>query len=151
MKILYLHGWQSKLGGIKPTFLATNGHQVIEPALPPDDYDQALRIAQSELDSQRPRLVVGSSRGGSLAMNIQSGNVPLVLLAPAWKRWGKASVAKPGTVILHTPADDVVPFADSEELILHSGLPGSALIITGYQHSLTDPDSLQVLLEAVER
>ena len=50
-------------------------------------------------------------------MNINSGEAQLVLLCPAWKKWGTAKTVKPGTVILHSRADDVVPFADSEELV----------------------------------
>ena len=34
MKILFLHGWTSKPGGVKPTFLAQHGHTVLNPALP---------------------------------------------------------------------------------------------------------------------
>ena len=52
-----------------------------------------------------------------MAMNIDSGDATLVLLCPAWKRWGTARTVKPGTVILHSRADDVVPFTDSEELV----------------------------------
>ena len=58
-------------------------------------------------------------------MNINSGDAKLVLLCPAWKKWGTARTVKPGTVILHSRADDVVPFADSEELVRTSGLPAS--------------------------
>ena len=54
-------------------------------------------------------------------MNINSGEAKLVLLCPAWKKWGTARTVKPGTVILHSRADDVVPFADSEELVKNSG------------------------------
>ena len=46
-------------------------------------------------------------------MNINSGDAKLVLLCPAWKKWGTARTVKPGTVILHSRADDVIPFADS--------------------------------------
>ncbi len=49
-------------------------------------------------------------------MNISSGDTPLILLCPAWKRWGTASSVKQNTTILHSRADDVVPFGDSEEL-----------------------------------
>ena len=50
MTILFLHGWQSTPGGIKPTFLKDHGHTVLNPALPDDDFDQAVRIAQVEFD-----------------------------------------------------------------------------------------------------
>jgi hypothetical protein len=32
MKILFLHGWHSVPGGVKPTYLVNHGHQVINPA-----------------------------------------------------------------------------------------------------------------------
>lgn len=116
MKILFLHGWQSVPGGVKPTYLAQHGHEVINPKLPDEDFAEAVRIAQAEFDKHDPDVVVGSSRGGAVAMNINSGDARLVLLCPAWKKWGTVKKAKPGTVILHSRADDVVPFADSEEL-----------------------------------
>jgi hypothetical protein len=75
---------------------------------------------------------------------------PLVLLCPAWKRWGTATTVKPGTVILHSRADETVPFADSEELVRNSGLPPKALIVVGTDHRLADPEPLKAMLEAVE-
>jgi hypothetical protein len=50
MKILFLHGWQSAPGGIKPTYPREHGHDVLRPALPDDDFDAAVRIAQGEYD-----------------------------------------------------------------------------------------------------
>jgi hypothetical protein len=61
-------------------------------------------------------------------MNIDSGEAKLVLLCPAWKKYGTARTVKPDTVILHSRADDVVPFADSEELVRNSGLPACGRI-----------------------
>ena len=138
MKVLFLHGWQSTPGGVKPTYLKDHGHEVLNPALPDDDFDAAVRIAQAEFDQHRPDVVVGSSRGGAVAMNINAGSTPLVLLCPAWKRWGTAKTVKPGTVILHSGADDVVPFADSVELVRNSGLPPESLIVVGQEHRLAD-------------
>ena len=48
MNILFLHGWQSTPGGLKPTFLMDHGHEVLNPHLPDDDFDAALKIAQAE-------------------------------------------------------------------------------------------------------
>lgn len=146
MKILFLHGLQSTPGGVKPTFLAQHGHEVLNPALPDDDFDEAVRIAQADFDRHQPDVVVGSSRGGAVAMNIEAGDTPVVLLCPAWKRWGTAMKVKPGTVILHSPADDVVPFADSEELVRNSGLPSESLIDAGTEHRLADEESLGEML-----
>ena len=145
MKVLFLHGWQSVPGGVKPTFLKDHGHEVVNPALPDDDFNDAVRIAQAEFDKHQPDVVVGSSRGGAVAMNINSGEAKLVLLCPAWKKWGTARTVKPGSVILHSRADDVVPFADSEELARASG---ATLIEVGNDHRLADPEPLAAMLMA---
>jgi hypothetical protein len=73
-EILFLHGWQSVPGGVKPTYLAQHGHEVITPKLPDEDFEAALRIAQAKYDRHRP------------------------------------DKAKHKTTILHSRADDVVPF-----------------------------------------
>src|SRR5262245_25519263 len=151
MKILFLHGWQSAPGGVKPTFLVRQGHEVFNPALPDEDFEAAVRIAQAEYDRHRPHVVVGSRRGGAVAMSLDSGDTPLVLLCPAWKKHGRARTAKKGTTILHSRADDVVPFADSEELVRTSGLPASALVEVGNDHRLADPEPLAAMFRACER
>jgi hypothetical protein len=148
MKVLFLHGWQSVPGGVKPTYLRDHGHEVLNPKLPDDDWDEALRIAQAEFDAHRPPVVVGSSRGGALAMGLASGDARLVLLCPAWRKFGSARTVKAGTVILHSRADEVVPFADSQELLRRSGLPPTALIEVGSDHRLADPASLAAMRRA---
>jgi hypothetical protein len=80
-------------------------------------------------------------------MNIHSGNAKFVLLCPAWKKWGTVKTVKPGTVILHSRPDDVIPFADSEELARNSG---AALIEVGKDHRLADPEPLEAMLRACE-
>ena len=96
---------QSVPGGVKPTFLAQHGHEVVNPKLHDDDFNEAVRIAQEEFDKHQPQAVVGSSRGGVVAMNIKIGDARLVLLCPAWKKWGKVKMVKPGSVILHSRTD----------------------------------------------
>jgi hypothetical protein len=149
-RILFLHGWTSRPGGVKPTFLAQHGHEVLNPALPDEDFGEAVRIAQGEFDRHQVDVIVGSSRGGAVAMNIQSGDTPLVLLCPAWKRWGTAKTVKPRTLILHSRTDEVIPFAESEELVRNSGLPATALIEIGRDHRLADPEPLRAMLKACE-
>jgi predicted peptidase len=151
MKLLYLHGLDSKPGGIKPTFLRQQGHEIINPALPNEDMDRSVRIALSAYDESRPEIIVGSSRGGAVAMGLDSGLTPLVLIAPAWKRWGTAQTVKAGTIILHSQHDEVIPIEDSRELVRASGLPGSALVVVGRDHNMIDEVALRALLEAIER
>lgn len=81
MRILFLHGWRSVVGGVKPSYLKDAGHGVVNPALDDDDFDAAVRTAQAEYDQHKPDVIVGSSRGGAVAMNIDSKDTPLVLLS----------------------------------------------------------------------
>jgi len=148
--ILLLHGWRSVPGGVKPTWLVRHGHTVLNPKLPDEDFGAAAQIAQAAFDQYRPQVVVGSSRGGAVAININTPGARLVLLCPAWKRWGTATAVKLDTVILHSRADDVVPFADSQELVRNSALPASALIEIGTDHRLADPEPLKAMLLACE-
>src|SRR5207249_205497 len=92
-----------------------------------------------EVNRHHPDVVVGSSRGGAVAMNLDTGPTPLVLLCPAWKRWGRARRVKPGTVILHSEQDDVIPPADSRELLRNSLLPESALVTEQVCHAAGGP------------
>lgn len=150
MLILFLHGFNSTISGVKPTYLKDHGHSVFQPKLP-DDFFEAVWIAQVEFDRHHPDVVVGSSRGGAVAMNIDSESTPLVLLCPAWKQWGTATTVKPNTVILHSKADELVPFFDSVELVKNSGLPSESLIAVETEDRLADEESLKKILEAVEQ
>lgn len=82
-----------------PTFLASHGHTLLNPALPAEIFDKAVGIAQAEDDQHQPDVVVGSSRGGAVAINIDSQDTPRVLLCPAWKKWGKATIVKANTAV----------------------------------------------------
>jgi hypothetical protein len=71
-----------------------------------------------------------------------------VLLCPAWKKWRAAKTVKAGMVILHSKADDVITFTDSEELVRNSGLLASALIEVGTAHRMAEPEPLEATLRA---
>ena len=150
MKILFLHGWHSMPGGVKPTYLVQHGHEVINPALDDDNFERAVSTGQAQFELHKPEVIVGSSRGGAVAMNIIAASVRLVLLCPAWKNWGVVNTVSPGTLILHSRQDEVIPFADSQELIERSGLPATALIEVGSDHRLADPEPLAAMLKACE-
>jgi predicted esterase len=150
MKILFLDGLGSNPTGRKPAFLREHGFEVIYPVLPEWDFDEAVRTVQVALDADRPDVIIGYSRGGAVAMNMVSEDVPLVLLAPAWKHRGTANTVKPRTVVLHSPNDVLVPIDDSRELFRNSGLPQTALREVGEEHDMTDPEALRALVLAVE-
>lgn len=150
MKILFLHGWTSVPGGRKPTYLEEHGHQVINPALPDDDFNTAVDIAQRAYDEHVPDVVVGSSRGGAIALEIRTQATPLVLLCPAVHIWGSRKTVKAQTVVLHSRQDTIVPFETSQALIASSGLPLSRLVEVGHDHRLADEDSLAAMLQACQ-
>ena len=88
MKLLFLHGWQLVPGGLKPTYLKQAGQTVLNPALVDEDFAAAVRTVQAEYDQHQPDVVVGSSRGGAVAMNIQSGNTPARPALPSMEALG---------------------------------------------------------------
>ena len=45
MKVLFLHGWTSVPGGVKPTYLKEHGYEILNPALPDEDFEESVRIA----------------------------------------------------------------------------------------------------------
>ena len=53
--------------------------------------------------------------------------------------------------VLHSRKDDVIPFADSGELVTNSSLPPEKLIEVGNDHRLADEESLEAMLEACEK
>ena len=148
LKILFLHGWHSTPGGRKPQYLIEHGHQVANPALCPDDFEKALAVAQESYESQNPDVVIGSSRGGALAMNLKRVTAPLVLMCPAWKNWGDAKTVGGKTLVLHSRKDEVIPFEHSQELLANSALAENQLIEVGKEHRLASPEALDAMLKA---
>ena len=146
-KVLFLHGLESQPGGTKPAFLAQHGFEVLNPLLPKNDFLESCDIAQQYIDEHHPDVVVGSSRGGAIAMAIDPKGARMVLIAPAWVNFKGPSQVPPKTSILHSREDDVIPFANSVDL---SEKSDAILVDCGKGHRMNDPDALWVLLEAVK-
>lgn len=150
-RILFLHGYGARPGGVKPSFLRSCGHEVANPHLPDDDFDRAVAIAAAALREAQPELVVGSSRGAAVAMALDLGNIPCLLIAPAWKHWGTASRVPAGTIILHSEHDETIPLDESRELVANSQLPEESLVIVGANHAMNDDQAQAALRAAVEK
>jgi len=145
--IHFLYGSVSKPGGLQPTDLTESFLKVIDPALVDHDFEAAARTAHAAFDQHQSPVVVGSSRDGAVAMNINTGEARLVRLSPTGKNWGNSFTIKPGTMTLHSRADDSMSPADSEELAKDSG---AKLFEPGSDHRLADPPALAVMLSAWE-
>ena len=150
MKILFCHGMEGSPNGRKATALRDAGHDLSAPPLPKEDFERSLRLAAESLAECRPDVIVGSSRGGAVAMQVAlASSTPLVLLAPAWRRFGVAPAVRPDTRILHGIKDVVVPLADSVEIEKRSNLPAENLIPVNDDHRLASPLALSALLRVV--
>ncbi len=141
-KVLFLHGWSSSDVSPKVIFMRSLGYDVLTPRLSDWFFSRAVRQAQAAYNEFGPDVIVGSSRGGAVAMALDSGETPLILLAPAWKRWGKARSVKKNCVVIHSPHDEFVPFEDSVELCEASG---SRLVAAGVDHRLNCKEARRAL------
>jgi hypothetical protein len=150
LKILFLGGYGFRPGGINPTILGVHGHRVVEPDLPDNDFARSVTIAQRVFNRHQPDVVVGWSRGGAVAMSIDSKSAPLILVAPAWTKWGTMATVKPEVGILHSPHDELVSIEDSRELLRNSSLPEDQLVAVGEDHRMSDQNTFVALLEMVE-
>ena len=152
MKILFLDGLGTNPESLKAAFLRQRGFEVSYPTLPDRDFEASVRIARDAAREQVPQVIVGYSRGGAVALALDLPDIPLALLAPAWRACGVSSqVRQRAVVILHSPGDDLVPLEDSRELLRNSGLPESALVVVGDDHSMIDEAAVNALIVAVRR
>ena len=94
MTVLFLHGWQSTPGGLKPTYLRDHGHTVLNPVLADEDFDEAVRIAQAEFERHHPDVVVGSSRGDEHQLGYNAARSALSGVETIW--YGQDSEARHG-------------------------------------------------------
>lgn len=163
----------------------------------------AVAAAQRAYDERPPRVIVASSLGAAVALQLSTNDTPLVLMSPAWKRdslmkapgrllieflrskfgnplttttpvdngdmqnlEGLAQI--PGTdadpiipkilpvvprrtVIIHSPSDPIIPFADSELLASRNDLEEGNLIAVGQSHQLNEPEAHRAMVDAVRR
>jgi len=141
-KVLLLHGKESQPGGSKAQAIKGAGFELINPDLR-TGWAEALQIAQDAVDIHQPDVVVGSSRGGAIAVNIDTNGAPRVLIAPAWNMFGSADTVPSNTVILHSEADKIVPFEDSVDL---SSRSGAKLVSVGAGHRMSDSEALSAMV-----
>jgi hypothetical protein len=145
-KILFLHGLESLPGGTKAQHLEAAGYDVLNPALPKNNFEESVAIAQEEIDLESPDVIVGSSRGGAIAMAVNPRGAKLVLVAPAWKHFDVDPASLPrGTTVLHCPSDSIVHYEDSQAL----ESAGINLVSCGVDHRMNDVEALENLLASI--
>lgn len=145
-KILFLHGMFGQ-NSSKPQFIKSFGHKVFTPILEDWNFSKSVENAQNIFDKICPDLVIGSSRGGAVAMNIDSKKVPLILLAPAWPFFGNSNSTKKNSTIIHSKKDALIPVAYSVKLSKKSDCK---LIIAGIDHRLNCEEGKKALISSIE-
>lgn len=158
MHILFCHGYQREqptealeedCDGDLVRTLRAQIHVVVAPSLPNGDFAESVRrVRQRAASQEKLDAVVGTSRGGAVA--IAAGlDAPLILRAPAWDKFGPPGVPKLpwGTVVIHGRDDVTIPFTDS--LVLRDHNPGLHVIEADGGHPHSD-DQKQKLLEVLE-
>lgn len=149
-RVLFLHGLHGSPQGRKVQLLRSAGHEVLAPSLVKESIAPALSAAHESVQTFQPDVIVGSSRGGALALSLpRSASAQMVLIAPAWVLYSPQPHLKPGTVILHSIHDAVIPFGESELLVKHFGASASVLRAVGVDHSMNDPAAADALLNEV--
>ena len=141
-KVLFLHGWFST-GAVKTLFMRSLGYNVLTPRLSNWFFGRAVKTAKQSYDQFGPVVVVGSSRGGAVAMNIDVEGTPLILLAPAWRHFGRVDRLKPNCIVIHSPHDETIPFSDS--VLLCERSPEAVLVAEGQDHKLNCPEGRRAL------
>tara|TARA_R110000796_G_scaffold133610_1_gene249211 strand:+ start:1485 stop:1931 length:447 start_codon:yes stop_codon:yes gene_type:complete len=145
MKVLFLHGLESKPGGSKAVYLSDKGYEVLNPALPKSSFPESIAIAQQVIDDEDPDVIVGSSRGGAVAMSVDPRGARLVLVAPAWRNYGVPPTVPSNTIVIHSPLDAIIPVDDSREI---EG--AQAVVPVGEDHRMFDQEALSAIGRAVQ-
>ena len=145
MRIVYLHGLNSSPNSYKRQLLESEGHEVYAPFLKPDDWEASVLAARTYISAVKPDVIIGSSRGGAVAICANAG-VPLILIAPAWSKYCPWGTISSTTTIIHSQKDKVVSFSDSELL---AKTHGATLIQAGEDHRMNDEEATNSLLKAI--
>jgi len=146
-KVLFFHGMSSD-GGRKTAYLRSLGYDVLTPRLSDWSLRSAVRTAQDAYDKFQPGVIVGSSRGGAVGMALARSDVPLVLLAPAWRWCGVEPVLRAEAIVIHSKYDKLVSISDSRELCRRN--PNARLLEVGTGHRLNDEDADAVLADVLD-
>lgn len=140
--VLFFHGRESGPLGNKARWLATHFGAVTPQLETLGLLEAALPKAREAVRLHAPRVIVGSSYGGAIAVQLATEGllpgIPLVLVAPAAKRLGAPSRLPAGSraIIFHAREDPIVPYADSVELADAPGTQVTLVTIEGADHPL---------------
>jgi pimeloyl-ACP methyl ester carboxylesterase len=120
MRVLFIHGLESSPKGTKAQYLARE-FEALTPAMNTGDFAGCMALQTEAIDSFQPDVLVGSSFGGLVAVQLLADRVwrgPTLLLAQASFRLDPdASLPVDVPVLLvHGTNDEVIPVEHSRTL-----------------------------------
>jgi len=131
-KVLFLHGlFSNGEQSCKCHSMRCDGYEVTAPPL--NNWFLSWAISSVNLNRIKPNVIVGSSRGGAVALSLKT-KLPLILLAPAWKYYGVKSKFTNRCVVIHGVKDTLIPYQDSIELVNKN--PNAELLLVDDDHRL---------------
>lgn len=154
--ILFLHGLESGPHGRKARWLADH-YRAETPALPthplPEAFLAAVRVAKEAIRAANPRLVIGSSYGGAVLLELCCSGVwagPSLFLAQAGRKYlpYQGLPKEQAAIFIHGSRDELFPVSDSAELVQNSG-PAAKLWEVDDEHRLNSVVGPR-LAEAIE-
>ncbi len=148
-RVLFLDGLGCNPSGFKPTYLRGLGYEVAAPMLSDRDFPAAVRAGDDAMQSFGPDVVVGYSRGASVAMMLADRSAPRLLIAPALHWVAEGRPFRGRLVVLHSGTDDGLPLAGVVEQMARCGLPAGALRVVGDDHTMIDRAALSALEAAL--
>ena len=145
LRVHFIHGLEGTPQGAKPRFLAEH-FDTVAPAMDTSDLPGAIATQEAALAASAPDVLVGSSFGGAIAVDLLARGVwrgPTVLLAPAAARLDVANRLPDGVAVtvVHGVDDDVIPLADSRALAA-TGTPSLVRLV-----EVVDDHRLKSLLD----
>ena len=145
-KVLMFHGKEGSPNGRKATFLKNHpGYHAHVPSYPSNQgpvsevFDTCYTIAQQELADFSPDIVIGSSFGGGILLQLVRDGVwqgPSLFLAQAGVMYSISQSLPEGVkaILIHGTQDTIVPYMDSQ--LLADSSSSSRLILTNDSHAL---------------
>jgi pimeloyl-ACP methyl ester carboxylesterase len=156
LRVQFIHGLEGSPTGAKARFLAEH-FEVRAPAMDTRDFEAAVETQARALTALPPDVVVGSSFGGAIAVELLHRGVwagPTVLLAQAAQKLGRIATLPEGVrvILVHGVRDTVVPIEDSRALAKTGTAPLVRLVEVDDDHrlqSLVDSGELAELVREV--
>lgn len=157
-RVQFIHGLESNPRGAKARFLAEH-FEALTPGMNTYDFAGAVATQREALEAFRPDVLVGSSFGGAIAVELLGQSVwrgPTVLLAAAAAKLGVVNRLPAGVAvtIVHGLRDEIIPLDDSRALAQTGEAGLVELIEVDDDHrlqSLVDSGRLAELVRATLR